>query len=506
MQTRTSRTLAAAAALALFAGACTDAPTASPSARAPGGRASLTSSSEPALISNTVRYRDRGGRAARGRSGSAAVDALALLAKDGTTSLDFSSRHALYGWTGGDIARAQVKALAPDGQHKWTRTLAQPEYGAPGTGTGQLHLRGLGPGDQLQLQAHVTGLDPHRTDVVTVAETVKRLPDVRVRISAPAVVEAYAHVTIMALVSEHNGDMGANTACELYVDGQKTDHAYGVWVDAGDAVTCAMSWSPSTPASRSVEVRVRNLDIGEWEPADNVDTATVEVVAGTPTFRTDALFRQIISVDSSLFHHRWSDSQTGLAGELRSDFYSRTVDQWGRMDGWMPGEVPGPVGVRVSMSTDGRVLHSAEWPEVGSYGPWGWCTDLWDGPALFAMCARGGSTTFEYSITGGAVTYHGLEYSRIWDQLTGEDQFFYHWTYGDAWDASIAFGSNLTFDVRMDTGEGEHVATRTLQLVATEPRGYGDPYRCWEWDDPETGYSDTLCGMFSSREEFIYGF
>jgi hypothetical protein len=506
MQTRTPRAFAAAAALALFAGACTDAPTASPAARAPDGRASLTSSSGPALISNTVRYRDRGGRPASGRSGSATVEALALLAKDGTASLDFGSRHVAYGGRGGDITRVQVKALAPDGEHKWTRNLAQSDYGAPDTGTGQLHLRGVGPGDQLQLQAHVKGLDPHRTDVVTVVERVKRLPDLRVQISAPAVVKTYTPVTILALVSEHNGDMGANTVCELYIDGQWADHAYGVWVDAGDAVTCAMSWSPATPASRSVEVRVRNLEIGEWEPADNVGTATVEVVAGNPTFRAYALFRQVISVDSALFHQRWSNSRTGLAGEERSDFYSRVVDQWGRLDGWMPGEISSEVGVRVSMSTDGRVLHSAEWPEAGSYGPWGWCTSRWDGPAVFTLCARGGATTFEYNVTGGAVTYHSLEYSRIWDQLTGEDQYFYHWTSGYAWDERMEIGSDMTFDVRLDTGEDEHVVTRTLQLVPTEPWVYLDPYRCGTWDDPETGYTDTLCSLYHSRQEYIYGF
>jgi hypothetical protein len=53
----------------------------------------------------------------------------------------------------------------------------------------------------------------------------------------------------MATVSEHNGDMGAYAFCELFVAGESADFADAMWIDAGDAVTWALTWTSEAQQS-----------------------------------------------------------------------------------------------------------------------------------------------------------------------------------------------------------------------------------------------------------------
>ena len=315
MQTRTPRALAAAAALALALGACTDVPTAAPSARAPGARASLTAASGPTLIPNTVKYRDTGGKPARGRSGSAEMTATAMLARNGITTLQLEARHVTHGWRYGDITRAQVQAADRTGKHKFTRNLneSDPGFNESYQLGASARLPGLASGDRLQVQAHVEGLDPNRVDVVTVDETVKRLPDLRVSVSAPAQVQSNTWVNILAVVSENNGDVGTYAACELYVGGEFVDAAEWVWVDAGDAVTCAMTWNFPVPGSYPVEVRARTWLYQEWDSADNADTATVQVNGEAPRFSTIAWFTSVPALSNWQYEPSHTCRPSGFA-------------------------------------------------------------------------------------------------------------------------------------------------------------------------------------------------
>ncbi len=344
MKTRTPRALAAAAAtLALALGACTDVPTAAPTARAPGTRASLTTSG-PTLIPNTVKYRDTGGKPAKGRSGSAELNAFALLDRDGVATLSLSAHHVTEPWRYGSITNAHIKALAPDGQHKFTRNLvgSGASYGGRGPIPGELQIKGLGRGDQLQVQASVAGIDPHRVDVVTVTESVKRLPDLRVELSAPAEVESGTPVNILAVVSEANGDMGASVWCELYVGGYFADFVPGAWVDAGDAVTCAMTYSFATPGTYPLEVRVSTPGLREWDTGNNTDTATIQVNGESPRFYTSASFWQSIAVNTTITYQSWIDHAAGTAREYSSERAETSTRQSATLYGHMPIQVDGP--------------------------------------------------------------------------------------------------------------------------------------------------------------------
>jgi hypothetical protein len=510
MKTRTQRTLVAAASLALFASACTDAPTTPTAARAPDGRALLSSSSGPTLVSTAIKYRDTGGKPARGRSGNAVMDAFAVLDKDGVTNLEFSTRHAANWWRYGYIKKVQIKASAPDGQHKFTRNLVEsdPWYRPRGPIPGVMQLRGLGRGDQIRLQANVEGIDPPRVDVVTVTETVKRLPDLTVEMTAPAEAETNMPLNVLAVVRERNGDMGASGECQLYVGGEPVDYARGVWVDAGDAVTCAMTWTPHAPGTYPLEVRISSL-VREWDTGNNSDTATLTVHGERPRFYTTASFEQTTSVDSSAEFSSWQETRWGYGREYRNDQFLISTLQQAGMYGHMPARTTGRVDLRVSMSSGGRVMDAGEWTyDAGD--DTSWCTDHWSGRAMFWICSSGGvssaHTDFSYAFLVGAVTFHSQGYRKRWEQFSNPDESGYHWNNEVSWDDTVPLGDDWTFDVRVNTAGGEHVVTRALQLTRSEPWSWSYPYSCTSWEDPEWGISSTYCEGGSYRRDTISGY
>lgn len=115
MTFHTSRALAAAA-LALALGACSDrsaGPTAAPVAGTD-APARTASAPAPRLIPNSVHYRDTGGKPSHGRAGSATLDALALLGRDGTTALELRAGQ-VDGSAGAVVTHAQVKRLGAEG-------------------------------------------------------------------------------------------------------------------------------------------------------------------------------------------------------------------------------------------------------------------------------------------------------------------------------------------------------------------------------------------------------
>lgn len=503
MQTRTPRAHAVAAALALALSACTDTPTTAPSARPPGERPSFsTSSSGPALVSNAVKYRDEGGKPARGRSGNAELVALARLDREGVTRLSFYAQHAEYGWAG-TITKAQLKASAPDGQHKLTRNLTEPDpaYGSGPRGgiRGYLEMRGLGGGDGIQLQANVVGLDPNRVDVVTVTERVKRIPDLTVRMTAPPEAMTGTPVTILAAVREANGDLGTYAVCELRVGGQVVDWGEPAWVDAGDVVTCAMAWTPQVAGTYPVEIRVATSYDAEWDTGNNTDTATIQVHGDGPGFTTAASFYQTTQVDSMVRYESWRIGQYNY--EYRDETVNASTQQSASFWGTMPARLTGSIDVRATMSTGGQLADQIEWTHVADDQEGYWCTLQWGSRAMFRMCAGGSLaypwTEFAYSLTAGAVTYHSQAFSRTWDDLSGTESV-YHWNNEFAYDNVVQPADDWTFDVQL----GTHTLHRSLQLARSAPWTFSYPYYCNTWEEPAWDYSSSNCsGSTHSGQE-----
>jgi hypothetical protein len=346
-------------------------------------------------------------------------------------------------------------------------------------------------------------------DVVTVTERVKRIPDLTVRMTAPPEAMTGTPVNILAAVREANGDLGTYAVCELLVGGSVVDWGEPAWVDAGDVVTCAMTWTPQVAGTYPVEIRVATTYDPEWDTGNNRDTATIQVHGEGPGFTTGASFHQVARTDSMVWYETWRYGEPGWGSEYRDETASYDVQQSASMWGVMPARLTGPIDVRASMSTGGRMADEMEWTHVADDEAYYWCTLEWSGRAMFRMCAGGFLaypwTEFGYSLVAGAVTYHSQGYSRTWDDLSGTESV-YHWNNEYAYDDLVQPGDDWTFDVRLGSTAGVQDLHRSLQLVRSEPWSFTYPYWCNTWEEPEWAYSSTYCSGATVSEEVISGY
>src|SRR5688572_19153565 len=217
-------------------------------ATAPGdpALAPLPGAPSEASLLHTGKYRDSSAPHATGRSGSATLAALALLGEDGTTRLLVTTGSVDNPAAApGQLAKVQLKVYAPDGTLLFTQNNQRPSS----TGSAWFDLPGLSSGSTIQVQANVRGIDWRRTDVVTLTETVKAAPAFTVGIDRAGTVFPGMPTVLTGTVTEVNGDVGGYTSCVLSVEGVQVDRIDDLWVDAGDAVTCAFTHTFPRPGS-----------------------------------------------------------------------------------------------------------------------------------------------------------------------------------------------------------------------------------------------------------------
>jgi hypothetical protein len=490
MDHRTTRALGAAA-LALALGACSDVPTAAPARIAgPHSPARTVSVSGATLISNAVKYRDAGGKPATGRSGSATLHAFALLGRDGVTQLDLMATSP--GVPYGGIRHAQVKALDAADSVMFVRNLRDLTGPNPSP-----RFHALARGHRLRVQANVTGLDPHRTDVVTVTEPVKLRPDLSARLELPARVPAGLPLTIVAVVSELNGDVGAYATCLLRVDGAVVDMARSIWVDAGDAVSCAFTHGLRA-GPHDVQAEVVTAMPLDWDDANN-RSAVVRVEAeGTNTMGYTASVSTYERRFEDVWETTWHNPTTLQRGEDLSRVSERQVTEYAEMYGWSDQPIAGPVSIEVSQTTGGRVVHADAWTEEDLTS----CASRFGAGGSFFLCSDGygfGQTWFNYVRYAGAVTYHSEWYARAWDDVTGEELWHYHENDTSGWDDGVAgIANDYAFHVRLTSGDIVLTADSEFPLYQS---GYtGTDGYCYTSTEPWDGFTLDACFSMERTE------
>ena len=70
-------------------------------------------------------------------------------------------------------------------------------------------------------------------------------------------------------MAELSGSHGATGDCVLYVDRVIVDRAPGIFVDAGDVVSCAFTYTFPTPGRHTVQVRLANVTPADANTANN---------------------------------------------------------------------------------------------------------------------------------------------------------------------------------------------------------------------------------------------
>ncbi|HEX8145666.1 MAG TPA: hypothetical protein VF591_00570 [Pyrinomonadaceae bacterium] len=479
-------------------------PLAGPARAQTGGNAAF---SKPRLISNAKKYSDKGLPAATGRSGSASLAARALLGKDGQTSVELTTG-ALDSSTPapGRIVKAQLKPLDANGEAAYARNFA----GLAGGGTFSTTVNDLRRGQQVQAQANVTGVDPNRTDVVTVVETVKLRPDLSaVSLNGPerAVVNTAVHLS--AVVRERHGDVGARANLVLYVDGREADRADGVWVDAGGTVSAAFTHTFASEGVKQLEVRVERVAPGDYDGADNAAAASVEIVSPRTklSYSVYASDRHFSNGYKSDYEYNYNDGSVVSRDASTYSYENRTHAQNVYFYGWSyRGALKFPLNVSVTELSDGRAVAAASYPgvepdvtytsESGSYkftGSTSYRQDSATGFYVFVTsysirdAGLGWSTDFTeitYARQAGDVTYHSAgTYSQFWAS-EGQTQTDFSYSYNNVtnekYGVMLPFGSQHGLDVSLAGADGTTMSAAPRMTLSVG--GYSNSSSfCWDY-------------------------
>jgi len=426
----------------------------------------IAATSRPKLVRNAVKYRDAGVRPSTGRSGTATLAARAMVGKDGVTELELTTGvFDPVPMATLPLTRALVKQFDAAG-----RMLRTYSHNGLGGGSASFRYPGLPRGARLEVQGNVT--EGRRTDVVTVTTSVYRRPDLQVRLEAPETVRPGFPVNFVATVREENGDLGARADCVLYVDGAEADRVRGLWVDAGDAVSCAFTYAFASPGYRRVRVEAARVSPADFDADNNAAGATVLVDPNEfgVTAIAEDYAESTVQKDSSRATY-----DRGPALEQQSMTFVRYARQSAALYAlFRHGVSFEAVRVRVSQSTGGVVVHAGAWPDAVEGYPLlaaqPGCASGWNAGVMLYLCSAGsadaGVTTVQYIRSGSLVTYFGAQHLRRWFPGAPDDVYATESAWNDAQGSpQVAMGPDYAFSVELADGG------RTYRMNATVPLG-----------------------------------
>ncbi len=395
----------------------------------------------PQFHRNSQKYSDKGAKPVGGRSGSASLQARAMLGEDNSVLIEASTGSLDGGTAPGEIRKVQMKILSPSGK----QTSTQNFQGRTG-GYWSTTVARLGAGSQVQLQANVGGIDGNRNDVVTVTVPVKRRPDVAVDgVAAPARAMAGVPMNIVASVSERNGDMGARADCMLSIDGQLADQARGIWIDAGQTVSCAFQTKIAAVGSHRVNVYVTGVSPTDWDSKDNSASTSVEVLSPETALAYSATFS---ASDADYYYHQKNSSTDGSYVDEQTSTTTR-LERTLSMTSTTPNAFTFPVRVRSALLADGASVFDFSNDidiQASESSPTSDCGTVVNGRFYLNVCnLRDGTPTSQVIMSSfdGRATYFGSRFYQV-----------------DGGDAYITNDSSDT-----STGAGGYAVTSTVQSV-----------------------------------------
>ena len=365
----------------------------------------------PKFHPNTQKYSDAGAKPVSGRAGSASLEARALYGIDGVVKVEASTGR-LDDHTGpGQIRKVQMKIFSSQGKLLGTQSLGGSDKGYWTTSLDQ-----AGAGSRLQLQANVGGIDGSRNDVVTVTVPVMREPDVAVdAVTTPARALAGAAVNVVATLSERNGDVGARANCMLSVDDQLVDQAHGIWIDAGQKVSCAFETRMTALGSHKVTVWATNISPDDFDPQDNSASTSIEILSPETPLAYSA---QFTASDRDSYTHIKKTSSDGSFITETTDNFKRQSRSFTMTSTDTQQMLSFPVHARSALMADGAAVFDytndidLESSQVASTED---CGVRIDGGFFLSVCnIRWGTPRIEVKLSSmdGRVTYFGSRFVR----------------------------------------------------------------------------------------------
>ena len=385
----------------------------------------------PATHPNSKKYRTNSVPSTSNRSGSATLAVRALLGKDGKTDLEMITRENFDVIAGapGQIAKAQIKASGSGGV-EFTKNYNNLSSGGHLTFTYDAVPRGTG----MQVQANIRGIDPRRTDVVTVATTSKLRPDLTVSsITHPQRGRVNTPIAISALVSELNGDLGATATCVLSVNGTAVDQAPGIWVDGGDSVSCAFSHTFPQSGQYALSVAVNGVTPGDYDLSNNQKASSIDI-GGRLTYLQGSVYKNTYQWQEtrSWYYSYWSYWYDGYYySNYNGNDYRQASGVYDGVHAWAVKDSSSPFPIsdmRATVTGDGVILFQTQfeavtpdWTDVNGNGcAYRSATDATGRVFHLNACTQGDTSTIEYNSYGGTATY----YSAGWEQ-----NYYYYYDY-----------------------------------------------------------------------------
>ena len=467
---------------------------------------SATAFGGPSRVPNKQPYRVSATAAATGRTGSAMMSARALIDRD---------RHASLEVVSGDFAAPPVGSLtkillkAYDGNGDLLYANSVSGIHAPAV---LMPLASLDRGQALEVQGNIRNVDNTRTDVVTVTAVGKLRPDLAVlHVDAPSRARASLPVHVTATIAELNHDTGARATCVLSVDDRAVDRAEGIWVDAGDTVSCAFAHVFTTGGLHQLRVDVTDVNPGDWDLANNTAGGAVAIVTSEDTFDFGTA-----AVSSSLRHYRThSTGFTRHAGDNFVMTWDVLNDQSDNSEGAQyhgyidHAFVTFPLTqISVAQWSDDTLVHAGVYNSVAatSVGPTWACAlvvdDTADQAAHVEVCASTGGaggnllTSLTYGRFAGTVTYFASQYQAAWYETPEGVVPVYEYSYNHREGFSVGtpggLGANYRFEVTLVSGETAYSKAVTVAVGAWQV--FSDinyPWGCREYSDPSYGYKKT---------------
>jgi len=434
---------------------------------------------------NTDKYKDNGSRPTIGTAGIASVQAEALIGEHGITRLEiYSFRRTDIDHPDGDMDRLTVRAFSPQGLLLFVRSYRDGAIRDAFVDD----YPGLVPGAWLQIEAVVSGLDRHRMDVVTVGPVpVRRRPDLAVTgMDAPSVIVAGTPTIVTASVAELRGDRGARSDCVLYIGGRPVDRSRGIWVDAGDMVSCAFTWTFAAPGRYNLRVALENTTPRDQNPTNNSRELAASVIAPVPAseapvtadFNASVRSGSVSTVDSG--SARWTVQPTGfLLFDTRYLSTTQGTEQSAIMSGTLNTTVSLPLArIELRQTTGGLLVHGVTFDNVDADVPGSTCLSrVSGGGASFYLCANPlGFTAWTWVRTAGSVTYQSSNYENVWNGASYDvDTYVDNGTTDNG--PPIPLGASFSFDVRLTSGANVYVMAARVPLAAANESDLS-PWQC----------------------------
>jgi hypothetical protein len=415
---------------------------------------------------NSIKYRDAGLKNATGRSGSASIEARALLNRDLTTTVEITTGSFESGAAAGTISRVQLKAAGK------TRNFNGLENG----GTFGATTDGLSRLEPVQIEAHVRDIDPARTDVVSATDAVKLRPDLSVvQISPPAHALLGFPADVKATIREGNGDAGARANCRLLAGGVEIDRAEGIWIDAGDHVDCRFSYTFESEGVKQLQVVVDGVNPGDWDDANNSASAELQVYdanlfAGWTASARDEDFYDFTYVKNP--YHEQTREEVGFRQELR---FTGTIGSRIALD---------HAALSTRVETDGQTVHDV--PDLAFDSTLSnsrvRCRRKMFGAVTGTVCqdvpgrfSRGDITNIDLRYGGANTTYHSWGHNTM---LAPSDPGLVYDYVVHSNTNPTRLGNTVSFDVAVSDGIGAWHAQPFISSLATSNERFDSPYRC----------------------------